>query len=93
MKTKLFIILASIALMASLLEIALPTKSVKAATSGYFRTITINSGQVPSIQTDFPLLVSITDASLKTIANSGHVVNANGSDIYFTDSTGVIQYP
>ena len=55
---------------------------------GYYSPISINSGQVPSTQTDFPVLVSVTDARFKTVANGGHVQNASGFDIRpYTDST------
>ncbi len=47
----------------------------------YYSPISINAAQVPSTQTDFPVLVSQTDARFKTIGNSGHVANANGFDI------------
>jgi hypothetical protein len=63
-----------------------------ASSTLYFRTITINPGTVPTAQTDFPLLVSISNNSLKSIANGGHVANADGSDIYFTDSSGAVSY-
>lgn len=54
----------------------------------WYSPISINSAQVPSTQTDFPVLVSVTDARFKTIANSGHVANANGYDIRpYTDTT------
>lgn len=53
----------------------------------YYSPISINSAQVPSTQTDFPVLVSVTDARFKTVANSGHVQNASGFDIRpYTDS-------
>ena len=51
------------------------------AAFGYYSPISVNSAQVPSTQTDFPVLVSVTDARFKTVANSGHVQNANGYDI------------
>lgn len=35
---------------------------------------------------NFPLLISITDSDLRTVANSGNVSNANGFDIVFTQS-------
>lgn len=35
---------------------------------------------------NFPLLISITDSDLRTVANSGNVTNANGFDIVFTQS-------
>ncbi len=54
----------------------------------WYSPISINSAQVPSTQTDFPVLVSQTDARFKTIGNSGHVANASGFDIRpYTDST------
>ncbi len=58
------------------------------AAFGYYSPISINSAQVPSTQTDFPVLVSVTDARFKTVANSGHVQNSSGFDIRpYTDST------
>lgn len=58
------------------------------ATFGYYSPISINSAQVPTTQTNFPVLVSVTDARFKTVANSGHVQNSSGFDIRpYTDST------
>ncbi len=51
------------------------------AAFGFSSTVTIDHIQVPSTQTDFPVLISITDARFKTVGNSGHVENANGYDI------------
>jgi hypothetical protein len=48
---------------------------------GYYSPISINSAQVPSTQTDFPVLVSVTDARFKTVGNGGHVQNTSGFDI------------
>lgn len=48
---------------------------------GYYSPVTVNAAQVPSAQTNFPMLVSYTDARLKTVGNGGHVQNANGYDI------------
>ncbi len=54
----------------------------------YYSPISINSAQVPSTQTDFPVLVNLTDARFKTVGNSGHVQNSSGFDIRpYTDST------
>jgi hypothetical protein len=39
--------------------------------------------------TNFPVLVSVTDANLKTVANGGFVGKSDGSDILFTLSDGV----
>ncbi len=51
------------------------------AAFGYYSPISINAAQVPSTQTDFPVLVSVTDARFKTVGNSGHVQNSSGFDI------------
>ncbi len=68
--------------MRKLIAIALLFATSQAwAAFGYYSPISINSAQVPSTQTDFPVLVSVTDARFKTVANSGHVQNANGYDI------------
>ncbi len=54
----------------------------------YYSPVVINPGQVPSAQTDFPVLISVTDARFKTVANGGHVKNANGYDIRpYSDAT------
>lgn len=47
----------------------------------YYSPISINAAQVPSTQTDFPVLVSQTDNRFKTTGNGGHVANSNGYDI------------
>lgn len=56
----------------------------------YYSGISIKSGQVPSTQTDFPVLVSQIDNRFKTIGNGGHVNNSNGYDIrpYLDSSLG-----
>jgi hypothetical protein len=54
----------------------------------YRKAITVNSGQVPSAQSNFPVLISLTsDAGL-----SAHAL-ANGNDILFTTSDGVTKIP
>lgn len=40
---------------------------------------------------NFPVLISVTDADLKTVANGGFVNNSNGYDIIFTDNTEAAQ--
>ena len=53
------------------------------------RALTIDHTKVPSTQSNFTVLVSVTDAALKTVANGGHVANANGYDIgFYADSSG-----
>jgi len=58
----------------------------------YRRILTIDHTKVPNTdQTDFPVLVSGTYPSLATLANGGHVQDANGYDIILTsDPTGQI---
>jgi hypothetical protein len=62
------------------------TKHLNAQLSGfaYGKTITIQGSQVSGTVTNFPVLVSLTDNSLRTVANGGRVRNANGYDIIFT---------
>ena len=51
------------------------------------KALTIQGSQVPSAQSDFPVLVRITDDDLKDHAD------ASGRDIYFTDSDGSTLLP
>jgi hypothetical protein len=47
-----------------------------------------------SDSTSFPVLVSLTNSTFKTVANGGHVQNASGFDIVFAaDAGGVTLYP
>src|SRR6201999_2727578 len=56
---------------------------------GCKRSMTIDHTKVPSPQSNFTVLVSLTDPALKTIANGGHVANANGFDLgFYADSGG-----
>ena len=53
------------------------------------RSLTIDHTKVPGTQSNFTVLVSVTDPALKTVANGGHVANANGYDIgFYSDSLG-----
>ncbi len=54
----------------------------------YTSPVTIDHTKVPSTQTDFPVLISITDARLKTVGNGGHVQNTSGYDIRPFSDTG-----
>lgn len=47
----------------------------------HYSPISINAAQVPSTQTDFPVLVSQTDNRFKSIANGGNVSSSSGFDI------------
>src|SRR5581483_4176276 len=59
----------------------------------YVRTIVIAHASVANTdQTNFPFLFNTTDAMFKTIANGGHVSNANGYDIIFcSDAAGTVK--
>lgn len=50
----------------------------------YNRTITFDHTQVPSDQTNIPMAVFGTIASLKTVGNGGHVQSSSGFDIVFS---------
>ena len=57
------------------------------------KAITIDHTKVSgaSSLTNFPMLFSVTDANLKTVANGGSVGKADGTDILFTDSSGTLK--
>jgi hypothetical protein len=67
------------------------------APSGYSygRSITISHTQVPNTdQNNFPVMVSISDPTFKSVANGGHIQNANAFDVVFTsDASGNTQIP
>lgn len=44
-------------------------------------TVTGNSALLPSTQTDFPVLYSVTDNALKTTGNGGQVTSSSGYDV------------
>ena len=68
---------------------ATPTATPTPPTTACQRPLTIDHTKVPSTQSNFTVLVSLTDPALKTVANGGHVVNANGYDIgFYADSGG-----
>ncbi len=55
----------------------------------YQRAIVIDHTKVPNTdQFDFPLLVNITDPSLASTANGGHVTSPSGYDIVFASDAG-----
>ncbi|MFC1548504.1 DUF2341 domain-containing protein [Candidatus Omnitrophota bacterium] len=55
----------------------------------FFKIVTIQASQVDEDLMDFPMLFSVTDADLATVANGGNVQSADGYDIIFTDANGV----
>lgn len=54
----------------------------------YRREVTINSSQVSTTTSAFPVLATTTLDSLKTTANGGNVETSNGYDMVWTDSDG-----
>src|SRR6266478_2308940 len=70
-----------------LLAIPSLTTRRQGGTRIFSRSLTIDHTQVPSTQTNFPVLVNFTNSAFATIANGGHVSNANGYDIrFFSDA-------
>jgi len=59
------------------------------ASFGYYSPVDVNTGQVPSTQTDFPMLINLTDARFKTTGNGGHVQHSSGFDIRPYSDTGL----
>jgi len=54
------------------------------------RSLSVDHTKVPATLVNFPVLVSVSDPALKTVANGGHVQNANGYDIgFYADAGGV----
>jgi hypothetical protein len=43
----------------------------------YRRLITVQAGQVTGTLTNFPMLISVTNANLATVANGGHIASYN----------------
>lgn len=66
------------------------TYTVAVLTFGYqyYMNVTLDQASGTADLTDFPALVSFTSALLRTTANGGHVSNASGYDIIFTDQSG-----
>jgi hypothetical protein len=54
----------------------------------YRKEIKIDHTKVSGDLTNFPILVSLTDISLKDTTNGGKVTNSNGYDIIFTSNNG-----
>ena len=53
------------------------------------KAVTIDHTKVPGNLANFPLLFSITDVNLKTVANGGQVGRSDGADVLFTSADGV----
>jgi hypothetical protein len=58
-------------------------------TWSYRKSITIDHTKVSNTdQSYFPVLISLTDSSLKDTTNGGNITNSNGYDIIFTSNNG-----
>ncbi|MBN1671744.1 MAG: DUF2341 domain-containing protein, partial [Kiritimatiellae bacterium] len=57
----------------------------------YRKLVRIASDLVTETLTNFPALISLTDAELATTANGGHVADSDGYDILFTALDGTTQ--
>ncbi len=55
----------------------------------YYSPFTVQTGQVPALQTDFPMLLLPTDNRFRTIANGGHVQSASGYDLRPYSNSGL----
>jgi hypothetical protein len=53
------------------------------ASFSYYRAITVDHTDVPSTQTNFPVLISTMTADLATTGNGGDVTDAQGDDVGF----------
>src|SRR5689334_3168710 len=60
------------------------TKQLQAQGYTYAKTITIQGSKITGTVTNFPVLISFTDANLKRTTFGGHVQSANGYDIVFS---------
>ncbi len=47
----------------------------------YYTPFVVAGGQVPSTQTNFPVLICVTDTRFKTVGNGGHVESSSGYDL------------
>lgn len=47
----------------------------------YYTAFTVQTGQVPSTQTNFPVLLLFTDNRFKSTGNGGHVAGSSGYDL------------
>jgi hypothetical protein len=77
--------------LAALLAVSVLAPRVHAA-FGYRMPITIDKSKVSGTQSNFPVLISITSASLKS-GSGGHVQNGSGYDIVFRASDGTTALP
>jgi hypothetical protein len=70
------------------------TRGGGSASTKYERTLTIGAAAVASDITNFPTAFCATDATLKTVANAGHVFQSNGNDIlvYASDGTTLVPF-
>lgn len=72
-----------------------PYRFAAAGAVGYYQSLTVDHTKLGSSDlTNYPVLVSFTDANLKTAANGGHVNNVGANNIWVsTTSNGVTKVP
>ncbi len=83
---------ALMALIVAILFLALVPAQAGAGSWGYYRTLTIDRTKVPSDQTNFPVLISITDSTLAHTGSGGHMGKTNAGDLRFTDNSNTTAY-
>lgn len=59
----------------------------------YRRAISLDHNDVTGDLTNFPVLISFTDAGLAHTSSGGHVAQSTGADIAFTSDDGMTQLP
>jgi len=58
----------------------------------YYRLLSPNPVKISGVCSNFVALVNLTDATLKSVANGGHVQSANGYDIAFGDGSVLYKF-
>ena len=76
------------ALVSSSWSAAATTLDASAYSNNYLYRRRIRIPSTSGVSSGFPLLVAITDANLKSVANGGKVVSSSGFDIRFEDENG-----
>lgn len=58
--------------------------------SSYTRSLTINHTSCGSVDsTNFPIVVSLSDVTLRSVSNGGHITRVDGNDILFYSDVGL----
>ena len=65
------------------------TATAQPAGYAYGKRVSIQASRISGSQTNYPVLISVTDPDLRTVANGGRVRSGSGYDILFTLADGV----